>query len=54
MRLTRSISWVKGALRDYQAFPLAARSIGDAMLTGLAEGDTPQGAKPLIGLGSGV
>jgi phage-related protein len=54
MRLTRPISWVNGALRDYQAFPVAARSVADAMLTGLAEGDNPDGAKPLIGLGSGV
>ena len=51
---TRPISWLKGALRDYQAFPAAAQAVAEDALTQIAEGGTPDVAKPLTGLGGGV
>jgi phage-related protein len=54
MRMTRPISWLKGALRDYQAFPAAVQEVAEDALTQIAEGGTPDIAKPLTGLGSGV
>jgi phage-related protein len=54
MRNTRPISWLKGALRDYQDFPAAAQAVAEDALTIIAEGGTPDIAKPLTGLGSGV
>ena len=54
MRDTRAISWLKGALRDYQDFPATARAVAEDALTQIAEGGKPDIAKPMIGLGSGV
>ena len=54
MRNTRLVSWLKGALRDYRDFPAAAQEIVEDNLTRIAEGDTPEIAKPLQSLGSGV
>ena len=54
MRNTRPISWLKGALRDYSAFPTAAQEVAEDALTIIAEGGTPDIAKPLTGLGGGV
>ena len=54
MRDTRPISWLKGALRDYQIFPAAAQAVAEDALTQIAEGGTPDVAKPLSGLGGGV
>jgi phage-related protein len=54
VRDTRPISWLKGALRDYQAFPAAAQAVAEDALTQIAEGGTPDVAKPLTGLGGGV
>ncbi len=54
MRDTRPISWLKGALRDYQGFPASAQGVAEAALTQIAEGGTPDIAKPLTGLGGGV
>jgi phage-related protein len=51
---TRSISWVKAALKEFQTFPEGARSICLAALTIAAEGSKADIAKPLHGLGSGV
>jgi phage-related protein len=50
----RTISWIKAARKDFEAFP--ARAIDRALdaLTIIADGGTPDLAKPLSGLGSGV
>lgn len=50
----RDISWLKGALKDFKAFPLATQQKAARGLTQIAEGDTPDIAKPMAGLGSGV
>jgi phage-related protein len=54
MRPTRKISWVNGARHDFDDFPDTAPRIVEDNLTMLTEGDTPDIAKPLTGLGSGV
>lgn len=54
MRTIRAISWVKAALKDFAAFPVAAREKAAVALTVVAEGGTPDIAKPLSGLGPGV
>ena len=51
---TRPVSWIKAALREFEAFPEGARSICLAALTIVAEGGKPDIAKPLHGMGSGV
>jgi phage-related protein len=51
---TRPISWIRAALRDFQAFPDEARGICLTALTIAAEGGKADIAKPLEGLGSGV
>ena len=50
----RTISWIKAARKDFEAFP--ARAIDRALdaLTIIADGGTPDLAKPLTGLGAGV
>ena len=50
----RSISWIKAARKDFEAFP--PRAIGRALdaLTIVADGGMPDIAKPLGGLGAGV
>jgi phage-related protein len=50
----RNISWIKAARKDFEAFP--ARAIDRALdaLTIVADGGTPDVAKPLAGLGAGV
>ena len=53
-RKTRPVSWVKAALKDFQAFPQGAQSVCLAALTIAAEGSKADIAKPLRGLGSGV
>lgn len=53
-RALRNISWLKGALRDFKAFPLPAQQKAARGLTQIAEGDTPEIAKPMMGLGTGV
>ena len=50
----RDISWIKGALKEFRAFPLAAQQKAARALTQIAEGDTPEIAKPMAGLGAGV
>jgi phage-related protein len=50
----RNISWLKGALKDFRAFPLPAQQKAARGLTQIAEGDTPDIAKPLTGLGAGM
>ena len=50
----RTVSCIKAARRDFEAFP--ARAIDRALdaLTVVADGGTPDIAKPLAGLGAGV
>lgn len=54
MQKTRPISWIKAARKDFDTFPAPAREKGAEALTMVAEGGTPDIAKPLAGLGSGV
>jgi phage-related protein len=54
IRNTRKVSWVKAALKDFQGFPEGAQNRALTALTFIAEGATPDIAKPLTGLGSGV
>ncbi len=53
-RKTRPISWVKTALKEFEAFPEGARATCLAALTIAAEGGKADIAKPMRGLGSGV
>lgn len=50
----RTVSWIKAARKDFEAFP--ARAVDRALdaLTLVADGGTPDIAKPLAGLGAGV
>ncbi len=54
MRMTRPISWLKAALKDFEAFPKGAQDETLAALTVAAEGAKADIAKPLTGFGSGV
>ncbi|HEY2444595.1 MAG TPA: type II toxin-antitoxin system RelE/ParE family toxin [Rhizomicrobium sp.] len=54
VRKTRPISWIKAALKDFGRFPEDAQARALAALTVVADGATPDIAKPLAGLGSGV
>src|SRR6266705_2118966 len=52
--MPQRISWIKGALKDFQAFPEAVQ---EQMVTALrlaAHGEKADCAKPMQGLGSGV
>lgn len=53
-RLTRPISWLSAALKDFKSFPDEAQGMGRLALTVAAEGGMADIAKPLKGLGSGV
>jgi phage-related protein len=53
-RKTRPVSWIKPALREFDAFPGGARSICLAALTMAAEGGKADISKPMVGLGPGV
>jgi phage-related protein len=53
-RITRPISWIKAALKDFQEFPDGAQSTILAALTIAAEGGKADIAKPLHGFGLGV
>jgi phage-related protein len=50
----RNVSWIKRARKDFDTFPLDARQTAARALTQIADGFTPDIAKPLQGLGSGV
>ncbi len=54
VRNTRKINWVKSALKDFLDFPAVVQDRASAALTFIAEGATPDIAKPLNGLGSGI
>ena len=51
---TRPVSWIKTALKEFEALPEGARSICLAALTIAAEGGKADVAKPMHRLGSGV
>jgi phage-related protein len=51
---TKPVSWIKAALKDFQAFPQGAQSICLAALTIAAEGGKADIAKPMRGMGPGV
>jgi phage-related protein len=51
---TRPVSWLKAALREFETFPEAARTIILNALTVAAEGRKADIAKPMHDLGSGV
>ncbi|MDP2326334.1 MAG: type II toxin-antitoxin system RelE/ParE family toxin [Gammaproteobacteria bacterium] len=53
-RKTRPVSWLKAALKAFEAFPQGARSTCLTALTIAAEGGKADIAKPMQGLGSGV
>ena len=53
-RTQRDISWIKAALKDFGKFPPAVQDEATDALTAIAEGGTPEVAKPLAGLGSGI
>ena len=53
-RKTRPVSWIKGALKEFESFPKPAQSVFLGALTIAAEGGKVDIAKPLRGLGSGV
>ena len=50
----RNVSWIKAARKDFEAFPVCARNRALDALTIVADGGTPDVAKPLSGLGAGV
>ena len=51
---TRPVSWIRAALKEFEAFPDGARSICLTALTVAAEGGKADIAKPIHGMGSGV
>jgi len=53
-RLTRKVSWMKTAKKDFLTFPAAVRENMETVLTMVAEGQHADSIKPLKGLGSGV
>ncbi len=54
VRASRSVAWIKAARREFEDFPQEAQTEFLRALTIVAEGRTPDIAKPLRGLGSGV
>ena len=50
----RTISWIKAARKDFEAFPTKAIDRALDALTVVADGGVPDIAKPLAGLGAGV
>ncbi|RIV81408.1 type II toxin-antitoxin system RelE/ParE family toxin [Pelagerythrobacter aerophilus] len=50
----RPISWIKAARKGFEAFPQRAIDRALDALTIVADGGTPDIAKPLTGLGAGV
>jgi phage-related protein len=52
--MTRRISWIKAALRDFQAFPEAIQEQIIAALRIAARGEKADKAKPMKGLGTGA
>jgi phage-related protein len=53
-RRTRTISWIRAALKEFEKFPEEAKSVCLTALTIAAEGGKADIAKPMHGLGSGI
>ena len=53
-RTTREIAWIRAARKDFEKFPRAAQLDIRRQLTAVAEGQHPDDAKPMKGLGAGV
>jgi phage-related protein len=53
-RLTKAISWIKAARKEFEDFPEEAQAVCWTALTVAAEGGKADIAKPLRGMGSGV
>src|SRR6202166_4704017 len=53
-RTTKPVSWIRAALKEFEAFPEGARTTCLAALTIAAEGGKADVAKPMHGVGSGV
>jgi phage-related protein len=51
---TRPVSWIRSALKEFEAFPEGPRSICLTALTVAAEGGKADIAKSMHGMGSGV
>lgn len=54
MILIRQISWLKGALRDFEAFPIEVQRNAAQALSIAARGGKADTAKPFKGVGGGV
>ena len=52
--MRRRISWIKAALRDFQAIPAAVQEQMTTALRIAARGEKVDKAKPMKGLGTGV
>lgn len=52
--MTRRISWVKAALRDFQGFPAAVQEQMTTALRIAAHGEKADKSRPMKGLGTGV
>jgi phage-related protein len=52
--MVRRISWIKAALRGFQAFPTAVQEQMTTALRIAARGEKADKAKPMKGLGTGV
>jgi phage-related protein len=52
--MARRISWIKAALRDFQAFPAAVQEQMTTALRIAARGEKADKAKPMRGLGTSV
>jgi phage-related protein len=53
-RLTRKISWIKAAEKDFLTFPTVVRENMETVLTMVADGQYADSIKPLRGFGTGV
>jgi phage-related protein len=53
-RTTKPISWIKGARKDFEAFPAPMQLEGLRSLTVAAEGSKADNVKPLKGFDDGV
>lgn len=53
-RAQREISWIKAARKDFETFPQTAQKEIMDILSFAADGNMPEIAKPMKGLGAGV
>lgn len=52
--MTRAVSWIRAAQKDFNKFPQAVRDHIAATLQEICEGGTTSNVKPLSHVGSGV